>query len=550
MVSRQGLRQGWTIGLLLTWMVLLAPSLAVANANLPSDLVQKARERARDLENQGKWEEALTLYDALLLKDRSLTEVKDLYRQCLRRLHLVNRHRDPTFRQQVLKLPAGEAIKLYEIVLTHLQKNYVDRDKVQPARLFQEGLRELQLALSDPVFVQTHLSSAHADAIRAFEAVLRERWGRETPADPARAAALVREVSVAARKALGLKATLVTIEFVCGACNSLDEYTVYLTPSQLADEDTSLESEFVGIGIHVELKDQKLIITAVAPNSPAAQAGLKENDQIIRIDQRLTGKLSSEAARQLLRGEAGSLVEIEVVSPGDRTPRSPYKLIRQPSVVWTRLFEQETGYIRIVGFQKTTMRELEEAVEQLRKMGMKALVLDLRGNQGGLFEVAVQVAERFLSSGRIVSTQGRIAEFHNRDYLVPAGHPYLDLPLVVLVDGETASAAEVVAGALKENTRQGQPRATLVGQPTFGKGSIQRVLELKMKLDELKTVPVGIRMTLARLFSPLNQPYNGCGITPHILVERISLSLVPDRSMDRQLDMALNEAVRLFMLRQ
>jgi carboxyl-terminal processing protease len=155
------------------------------------------------------------------------------------------------------------------------------------------------------------------------------------------------------------------------------------------------------------------------------------------------------------------------------------------------------AYLQIASFTKTTLQEMEKALMELKMRGMKALVLDLRGNPGGLFPVAVQVAERFLPEGIIVSTQGQ----SSRTFESHSGMSAYLMPLVVLVDNETASAAEVLAGALKENQR-----AYLVGLPTYGKGTIQTVLQL--------TDAGGVRITLARFFTPLGQPYNGVGVTP------------------------------------
>src|SRR5262249_30772154 len=159
-------------------------------------------------------------------------------------------------------------------------------------------------------------------------------------------------------------------------------------------------------------------------------------------------------------------------------------------------------YIRITSFQESTAKELDEALDALQPSGFKALILDLRGNSGGLFEVAVEVARRFLSSGVIVSTQTNDPRFsaiyHARNLAA------MNLPWVVVVDGDTASSAEVVAGALKDNKR-----ARLVGQPTFGKGCLQGLLRLGLGQG---TSAGGIRITIAKFFSPSGQPYSGRGI--------------------------------------
>jgi carboxyl-terminal processing protease len=372
---------------------------------------------------------------------------------------------------------------------------------------------------------------------------LRYVWLRSTVKRASDAGERLQGIALAARQTLGLKPTVTVFEFVCGACNALDEYTVFLTAGQLQEETALADADLVGVGLDVQARDRKVVVALVTPDSPAALAGLKKTDQLLRIDQKPLVNLTSEAAQTLLRGEAGTVVELEVVSAGE-LPRT-LKLVRQavyiPSVLDLRLLEPDLGigYIRLVGFQKTTVQEMEDAILRLRTDGMRTLILDLRGNPGGLFVVAVQVAERFLAGGVIVSTQGQVRDY-NGTYESHSGPNALDLPLVVLVDGDTASAAEIVAGALKENQR-----ATLVGQPTYGKGSIQRIFKLSSAAG-------GLRVTLARFYSPRGHVYSGAGITPHIVVERGGLDMMmTDRPpTDRQLEIALQEAARLYSMRQ
>jgi carboxyl-terminal processing protease len=194
--------------------------------------------------------------------------------------------------------------------------------------------------------------------------------------------------------------------------------------------------------------------------------------------------------------------------PGDPVPQK-IKLVRQlvlvPSVERAPMPQDGVGYIRILSFQDSTVQELKDAVLQLQTAGMKVLVLDVRGNSGGSFPAAVQVAEMFLTDGTIVLTESQIKRFRNT---FKSHNPNAwTMPVVVLIDGETASAAEVLAGALKENAR-----ATLVGSTTFGKGCVQLVLPLD-------TIPSGIKITVMKFFSPTNQPYSGRGVSPHVVVD-------------------------------
>src|SRR5262249_24547280 len=194
-----------------------------------------------------------------------------------------------------------------------LGASYVDRDKADLNTLFKQGLEELRLALSDEAFCLDHLGSSPTDAVRAFQTHLQqliERVGDKRPIQIRRtqhAEAQAREVAAAAQRALGLKPALVVMEFACGACSGLDEYTVYLTPGQCADPCASLRGDVVGMGIELGAVGPKLFVLQVLPNSPAELAGIKPGDRLLRIGQKATENLMSETAAEQLRGEAGSI---------------------------------------------------------------------------------------------------------------------------------------------------------------------------------------------------------------------------------------------------
>ncbi len=243
-------------------------------------------------------------------------------------------------------------------------------------------------------------------------------------------------------------------------------------------------------------------------------------------------------AMKLLEGEVGTQVELIVADPNGMTMPERITLMRRPfvipSVAW-RMESGAVGYLRITCFQDTTLQDLDTGLGELQKQGMKALILDLRGNGGGLFDVAVETVRRFLARGKIVSTQHQDPKLNTTHY---ARNPAaLAIPLVLLVDGETASAAEVVAGALKDNER-----ARVVGQTTYGKGCSQGLLRLPAQgLLQQPPKPTGsatggIRITVARFFSPAGHPYSGRGVVPHILVEH---------DPEQQLVRALFEAQRM-----
>ena len=279
------------------------------------------------------------------------------------------------------------------------------------------------------------------------------------------------------------------------------------------------------------MQDRKLIVSQVVINSPAARAGMRGDEEIVSINKTPAEKLTVDGAHEKLKGKLGSTVEIEYLTPADSKPRV-ITLVRQAvnaSVTFYRMLDLAQGiaYISLVGFHENTLQELDEALRNLEMQGMKVLILDLRGNSGGLFDAAVQVAERFLWEGAyIVSTKGKVRDVKR----VSRNANPLTVPLIVLVDGNTASAAEILAGALKENvTEDMQPRAKVIGMPTFGKGTVQHMVELK------SVQAGGIRITWAKFYSPRNNPYHGTGVEPHFKVENADQQIAEAVTQAREL---------------
>jgi carboxyl-terminal processing protease len=479
-------------------------------------LLDDIRAQAQQAEKDGKWSEACSCY-AFLLTHKAHTRADDRehFQTCLRHLHRTRRHMDSSYRQQVLEQDSPVALKVYGEVLGQLRTEYAEEDRADLGRLFHQGIHEFRLALLDPAFQKLYLPAASKNSIDHFLANVAKKWTGKAVKNIDEAKTFAFRVALQARADLGIKPTVTVLEFACGACNALDEHTYYMTPRQFGEDLSSLRGETVGVGIEVELADRKLVVGQVVINSPAARAGLRGREEIVGIDRIPADKLTVDGANDKLKGKLGTVVEIEIATPGESKPRV-VSLVRQAvnaSVTFYRMLDPTQGiaYISLVAFHENTLQELDEAIRNLEMQGMKVLILDLRGNAGGLFDAAVQVAERFLWEGAyIVSTKGKVREVKR----VSRNANPSTVPLVVLVDGGTASAAEILAGALKENvTDDMQPRAKVIGMPTFGKGTVQHMVELK------SVQAGGIRITWAKFYSPRNNPYNGTGVEPHFKIE-------------------------------
>ncbi len=520
--------RNWLPRIRLAVLIGFAVAGRVTAADAPSPVAaDPARQEAREYEQLGQWDKACEVYVRLLAQDRQQPDLRDRLQQCIRRAHQVRRHGDPVYRDKVLTLPVSQALGLYVEVLTKLNAQYAERDKVPIDRLYQNGLDEFRAALADPTFLREHL--AGSSAVAELLDRIRDEYATRVVLGAKDARAAVRDLAWDAQRITGLNPTVAILEFACGASNALDEYTVFLTPGQPLDDPAALSGELAAYGILLNWRARQLVIERVVSGSWAAGLGLQAGDLVTRVGKQALGQLLPEVVAELLRGDAATITELTVEQAGELAPRVVELPGFVPSVEDDRIERDGIGYVRLANFQKTTLQDLDSALLRLRSEGMRVLILDLRGNPGGAFAAAVQVADRFLSTGVIVSTQGQLRAY-TKTYL--AQHPMtaVDVPLVVLVDGDTASAAEVVAGALKENER-----ALLVGQPTYGKGSIQKLLTLQ--------AGGGLYLTLARFYAPRGQPFAGVGVTPHISEPR------RDGMKDFQLDVALEQAVRLLTMR-
>src|SRR3954470_21202544 len=300
-----------------------------------------------------------------------------------------------------------------------------------------------------------------------------------------------------------------------GMLASLDPHSQFMDPNDFKEMQDDTRSRFNGLGIEVAVKGGLLTVITPMEDTPAAKAGILSGDQILRINGNSTEKMDLQDAVQFLRGTTGQKVTLTIMRPSTKEIKD-FALerteIKVQSVKGTKLLDVDLGgpfkigYIRIVQFNEPTAEELGKALDELQKQGMQALVLDLRNNPGGLLNVAVDVCAQFVPPGtKVVSTQGRAAS-QQHDYSTPPTkkeRPHF--PLAVLVNEGSASGSEIVAGALKD-----LKRAVLVGETTFGKGSVQNVVQL----------PDGsaLRFTTAKYYTPSKQVIHGAGVTPNIRV--------------------------------
>lgn len=304
-----------------------------------------------------------------------------------------------------------------------------------------------------------------------------------------------------------------------GMVQSLDPHSSFMTKQEHQELMIETKGSFSGVGIEISIRDKVLTVVAPIEGTPAYEAGLKAGDKIVKIEEKSTRGMTLMDAVKNIRGKKGTKVKLTIMREGEE---KPLVFIITRDVIPLRsvrglLLTPDIGYLRISNFQSKTAKDLASALKKMSKgRKLKGLILDLRNNPGGLLSQAIEVADLFLDSGVIVSTKGRNS---NQDMQVTAQKDGMegDFPIVVLVNGGSASAAEIVAGALQDNKR-----ALLLGTKTFGKGSVQTILPL--------SDGSGLRLTTARYYTPSGKSIQLSGITPDIEVKFIP----PDKEDDKK----------------
>jgi carboxyl-terminal processing protease len=292
-----------------------------------------------------------------------------------------------------------------------------------------------------------------------------------------------------------------------GMLRSLDPHSQFMDPETFGDMKEDTAGAFGGLGIVIGIRDAVLTVIAPMDDTPAFRAGILHGDKIVAINGESTEDLSLQEAVRRMRGEPGTSLTIRIVRPRTQEVKDldiVREVIKVASVKDARIIEDGIGYIRVTQFNEPVSEALHDALEDLVDQGMTALILDLRNNPGGLLSAAIEVSQEFLNEGDVVvSTRGRKGMYSL--YASKGKSHYVDFPMVVLVNGGSASASEIVAGALQD-----KHRAILLGERTFGKGSVQSVLPLKDGS--------AIRLTTAYYYTPAERMIHEKGIDPDIIV--------------------------------
>lgn len=424
--------------------------------------------------------------------------------------------------------------------LRMIRDKYVDPDRVKPKDMLLSALNYVQRDVAqvivlndDPKEVTVRVETAE------------KKFRVDNIQGPWDISARLREIFAFLQKNLkGSEVDLREVEYAAcnGMLHTLDPHSVFLSPDAYKEMNMSTSGSFGGLGIVISIRDQMLTVMNPMPDTPAGRAGLKRFDRIVKINNESTLNMPLDDAVRRLRGEPGTKVSVWVTRDGENgwtTPKA-FDLVREVikvKSVEARALEGGVGYVRLKQFQSSSMAELNLALEEFKSKGpLKGLVLDLRGNPGGLLDQAAKIADKFLTDGIIVSTVGASEGREEKRAKGPDTEP--NYPLVVLVSGNSASASEIVAGALKN-----QDRALIVGSTTFGKGSVQLVF------PDVTAEKAALKLTIAQYLTPGDVSIQGVGVTPDIELDpmtvddlEMDLTVQTDGVRERDLSAALSNS--------
>jgi len=326
-----------------------------------------------------------------------------------------------------------------------------------------------------------------------------------------------------------------------GMVESLDAHSVFLEADDFAEVMEEVEGSFYGVGISATMQEGEPVVETVKEGSPAEQAGILPGDRIVSVDGKATQGMTMKDVIRAFRGPLGTVVRMSVVRDSEAFEFALARGEIPLKSVWPQMPDNGVAVVRVSQFTEKTAGEFGKAVEALKAQGASALVLDLRDNPGGVVDAAVDVADCFLPAGtEVVSLRGRnatlprLAGVERMRWWGRREPPQVNWPMVVLVNEKTASAAEILAGALQDHKR-----AVIIGERTFGKASVQQVVRLRLRPE------VGVRLTVARYFTPNGRMIQGEGIAPDIVVGSRKSEVEKDEALERALEIL--KAAKIFL---
>jgi len=503
-------------------------------------------QEGKNLETEGRWAEALAHWESVLRIRRNDSVLMEHYRTARFHCDVGRRYTDLSYLNLIRSLTVVETLNFFEEVTTRIQQYYADVPQWE--QLFRHGVQDFNIALTDKNFRTKVNLTVSDEQVNTYLMAVQMTVGGWKIRDREDMKNGLLHIAEMAQKQLGLNPVVALMEFTCGVVNSLDPNTSYLTPNQYNDQLASTSGNLVGLGVDLRADREALLILRVIPGSPAEESGLKERDRILAINGTSTHGRDTHNAADLLQGEAGTTVTLSIRSEDlGQHPREVQITRRQievPSVEDVRMINDTLGYVKLTGFHEKTGVELTKALNDLDRSGMKCLVLDMRQNPGGLFQAGIEVASMFIERGAIVRTQGRD---HAPDAPYMArGDNARKTPLIVLIDEESASASEIVAGAIRDHKR-----GILIGKQTYGKGTIQQIVPVRTGTSGIRS---GIKLTVEKFYSPNGRAYSGIGVTPDIIIPEgnkmvvarpVNGYLSPPRRVTSDLDdLFIQEAVK------
>ena len=473
--------------------------------------------KGSNYERGGDFFAAMATYEEIRrTKSQPPGDLEERIQWCRARITVAERWDDADLLAGAKKMDLDQGLGLFREVARTVEDNYVDDPGYQ--KLLQWGVMNLRAALASPEFAAAVGETTEAARRAEFETGLdnlAKRIAAENKITSFGARRYVREAADLAARTAALPPGVVVSEFIFGAAEHLDPYSLYLTRRMFEDVMDDITGKFVGLGVEVKEEDGRLTLVTVFEGGPADKAGLKVGDQLVRADGVDLEKRGLNEAIKHLRGANGTPVAVTVRRGGEAGKELTFTVKRGPVEVASvrgaaRLgAENAYGYVAVSAFQEDTGEELARALERLEKDGPgrpEGIVLDLRGNPGGLLDAAVDVCSLFLDQGVVLTTKGR---GFDQTHTYRVNHwlcAYHDVPLVIMIDEHSASASEIVAGALHD-----QKRATLVGRRSYGKGVVQTILPVEIGQS-------AVYLTTARYYGPANESFQGVGIEPDEVV--------------------------------